>query len=72
MTLQKYLIIQPPEKQNEIFKRLTIFLNTEEIKRVMDLVKGGMDLLTAHRGLGLLEKYQVELLKICDILNRRN
>ncbi len=38
----------------------------------MSRVEEGIDLYTAHSELGLVDKYQVEIMKILEIVNRRN
>ena len=72
MTLIDYLTHQHPKKQEEIWKRLTVFLSNRELEDVMSRVEQGIDLYTAHNELGLVNKYQVEIMKILEIVNRRN
>jgi len=56
----------PPDRQLSVFKELSRFLSANELKKVMEQLKRGKDLLTIHRQLGLLHKYQVDLVRIRD------
>jgi len=72
MTLQAYLLRQTTKKQGKIWKQLARFLSTRELYTVMKRVENGETLYSAHQELGLIRKYQVELLRICEQLNKDN
>jgi len=72
MDLKKYISSYHRTQQEEIWKRFTEFLSTRELRDVMRNVENGETLYSAHDKLGLISKYQIELLRICEILNRRN
>ncbi|MBN2628401.1 MAG: hypothetical protein JXA95_17175 [Spirochaetales bacterium] len=54
----------------EFFKRLSHFLNDRELKSVMEGVARGRDILSCHEGAGLLDKYQLEVLKLMQTMSR--
>ena len=72
MILQTYLLQQTTAKQEKIWKQLAQFLSTRELYTVMKRVENGETLYTAHQELGLINKYQVELLRICEQINKDN
>ena len=72
MILQTYLLQQTTAKQEKIWKQLAQFLSTRELYTVMKRIENGEDLYSAHQELGLINKYQVELLRICKQMNKDN
>ncbi len=52
------------ERQLAVFKELSRYLSAGELKKVMEHLKKGTDLLTIHRRMGLIRKYQVDLVRI--------
>jgi uncharacterized protein YicC (UPF0701 family) len=72
MTVREWIHIQPETIQAEVWKRLTAYLSTEEIKQVMSHVAEGEDLLQTHEKLGLVDKYRDELNRIVQIVKRYN
>lgn len=54
------------ERQLTVFKELSRYLSAGELKKVMEHLKKGTDLLTIHRRMGLIHKYQVDLIRIRD------
>lgn len=47
-----------------VFQMLSSYLSGTELKKVMERVKKGEPLLEIHRKMGLLRKYQVDLIRI--------
>jgi hypothetical protein len=72
MSIREWIKLQPMSVQTEVWKRLTAFLTTIEIRQVMVQVEKGNSLYTAHEKLGLVDKYQLELSKIVGILGKNN
>ncbi len=56
------------KEQLQVFKMLSGYLSVKELRIVMSEVKKGRPLLDIHRRMGLLEKYQVDLLRIQRML----
>ncbi len=56
------------KEQLQVFKMLSGYLSVKELRIVMSEVKKGRSLLDIHRRMGLLEKYQVDLLRIQRML----
>ena len=52
------------KEQLHVFKMLSGYLSVRELKMVMSEVKKGRPLLDIHRSMGMLGKYQVDLLRI--------
>ncbi|MCK5154440.1 MAG: hypothetical protein KAQ93_08790 [Spirochaetales bacterium] len=50
--------------QLQVFQALSEYLSVNELKNVMLEVSRGRSLLSIHRGLGLVKKYYVDLLRI--------
>lgn len=71
MTVQQWIKKQPSSLQIEIFKRISHFLSNNELKYVMQGVADGRDLMMLHEELGLFEKYQIDMLRIMDIIRNR-
>lgn len=72
MTVREWLSFQPKQIQTEVWKRLTAFLSTRELEQVMAKVRQGETIWQAHERLGLVDKYQLELSKIVDVLRKYN
>lgn len=71
MTIQQWIKKQPLSLQMEIFKRISHFLSNNELKYVMQGVADGRDLMMLHEELGLFEKYQIDMLRMMDIIRNR-
>ncbi|MDC7232143.1 MAG: hypothetical protein PQJ58_02835 [Spirochaetales bacterium] len=71
MTIQQWIKKQTPSLQVEIFKRMSHFLNNNELKYVMQGVAAGRDLMMLHEELGLFEKYQIDMIRMMDIIRNR-
>jgi len=56
------------ENRFRVFRELSVYLSSGELKKVMDHVQRGEDLLAIHRRMGLLHKYQVDLIRIREQL----
>ena len=56
------------ENRFRVFRELSVYLSSGELKKVMDHVQQGEDLLAVHRRMGLLHKYQVDLIRIREQL----
>ena len=52
------------KEQLHVFKMLSGYLSVRELKTVMSEVEKGRSLLDIHRSMGMLGKYQVDLLRI--------
>jgi hypothetical protein len=71
MTIQQWIKNQTPPLQIEIYKRISHFLSNNELKYVMQGVADGRDLMILHEELGLFEKYQIDMLRMMDIIRNR-
>jgi len=71
MTIQQWIKKQTPALQMEIYKRISHFLSNNELKYVMQGVAEGRDLMVLHEELGLFEKYQIDMLRMMDIVKNR-
>lgn len=56
------------ESRFKVFRELSVYLSSGELKKVMEQVQRGGDLLAIHRRMGLLHKYQVDLIRIREQL----
>ncbi len=65
-----WISLQDEEIQMEFWKRLSHFLNDRELTFVMSELERGIPLLVSHRKMGLLNKYQLEVLKLIQTLSR--
>ncbi len=54
----------PEDARLQVFQALSEYLSVNELKAVMSEVGKGRDLLAIHRQMGLIRKYQVDLLRI--------
>jgi hypothetical protein len=70
MTIQQWILKQTPEIQMETWKRISHFLNNNELKYIMQGVSRGQSLMTLHDELNLFEKYQIDMLRTMDIIRR--
>ena len=68
MTIQQWIKNQPPSLQNEIYKGISNFLSNNELKYIMQGVVDGRDMMILHEELGLFEKYQIDMLRMMDII----
>ncbi|MDC7238860.1 MAG: hypothetical protein PQJ50_00735 [Spirochaetales bacterium] len=71
MTIQNWIKQQSPELQMEIWKRISHFLSNNELKYIMQGVSEGRNLMILHEELGLFEKYQIDMLRMMDIIRNR-
>ncbi len=53
----------------EVFKILSEYLSSNELKSVMESLNRGNDILLIHRNMGLIRKYYVDLIRIHNTLN---
>ena len=65
-----WIALQDDDIQMEFWKRLSHFLNDRELTCVMAEMEKGRSLLDCHRGMGMLDKYQLEVLKLIQTLSR--
>lgn len=54
----------PEDTRLQVFQALSEYLSVNELKAVMSEVGNGRNLLAVHRQMGLIRKYQVDLLRI--------
>lgn len=52
------------EDRLQVFQALSEYLSVNELKHVMEELSKGRDLLSIHRGMGLIKKYYVDILRI--------
>lgn len=71
MKVQEWISRQTPALQMEIWKRISHFLNDRELKYIMQGVGDGRDLMDLHEDLNLFEKYQIDMLRMTEIIRRR-
>ncbi|MDA3958907.1 hypothetical protein [Oceanispirochaeta sp.] len=71
MTVQQWIDQQPPTLQMEIWKRISHFLNNRELMYIMQGVSQGRELMALHNELNLFEKYQIDMLRMMDIIRHR-
>ncbi len=62
--IERWLASLPEDKRLQVFQVLSEYLSINELKTVMEEVGKGRDLLSIHRQMGLIRKYQVDLLRI--------
>lgn len=67
-TIEQWLLSLPNSESLQVFQLLSEYLSVSELKGVMAEVRGGKDLYTIHRNMGLLKKYQVDLIRIKELL----
>jgi hypothetical protein len=65
-----WISLQNDEIQMEFWKRLSHFLNDRELSAIMMNMERGKSLADCHKEAGLLEKYQLEVLKLIQTLSR--
>jgi hypothetical protein len=71
MRIQQWIKQQPADLQMEIWKRISHFLNNRELNYIMQGVAGGRDLMVLHEELNLFDKYQIDMLRITEIIRKR-
>lgn len=64
MDFEAELEKRDPRGRLEVWKSLAPFLSAGELKTVMARAARGEDLTAIHRELGLMKKYQVEMIRI--------
>lgn len=57
--------------QLEVFNRIAHHLSNSELISVMREVEGNRDIVDVHIGLGLLDKYRVDLFRIRQIITEK-
>lgn len=62
--IDDWLVSLSEPDQLEVFQALSVYLSVNELKIIMSDVARGRNLLSIHRGLGLIKKYYVDLLRI--------
>jgi len=71
MTIQQWINRQTPSVQMETWKRISHFLNNNELAYIMQGVNEGRKLMNLHEELNLFEKYQIDMLRTMEIICRR-
>jgi len=71
MTIQQWIARQTPDIQMETWKRISHFLNNNELAYIMQGVNQGRKLMNLHEELNLFEKYQIDMLRTMEIICRR-
>lgn len=56
----------------EIYKRISHFLSNNELKYIMQGVVDGRNMMLLHEELGLFEKYQIDMLRMMDIVRKNH
>ena len=64
MDFEAELDKRDPRGRLEVWKSLAPFLSAGELKTVMARASRGEDLTAIHRDMGLMKKYQVEMIRI--------
>ena len=72
MTIQQWIKNQSPSLQMEIYKRISHFLSNNELKYIMQGVVDGRNMMLLHEELGLFEKYQIDMLRMMDIVRKNH
>ncbi|MBF9014429.1 MULTISPECIES: hypothetical protein [unclassified Oceanispirochaeta] len=72
MTIQQWIKNQSPSLQMEIYKRISHFLSNNELKYIMQGVADGRNMMLLHEELGLFEKYQIDMLRMMDIIRKNH
>jgi len=67
-TIEQWLLSLSNIESLQVFQLLSEYLSVRELKGVMADVRRGKDLYTIHRNMGLLKKYQVDLIRIQELL----
>lgn len=62
--IEDWLVSLPEPDRLQVFQALSEYLSVNELKNVMSEVAKGRDLLSIHKQMGLIRKYQVDLLRI--------
>jgi len=71
MTIQNWISRQNETVQMAVWKHISHFLSNMELNYIMNGVRQGKDLMKLHEELGVFEKYQVDMLRMMDIIKRR-
>ena len=62
--IEKWLHTLQNSEQLQVFQALSEYLSVNELKNVMLELEKGSNLLTIHTQMGLIRKYQVDLIRI--------
>ena len=71
MTIQEWIKSQNREIQMAVWQQIAHLLSNMELSYIMSGVQKGRDLMELHEELDVFIKYQVDLLKVLDIIRRR-
>ena len=71
MTIQEWINIQNKDIQMAVWQQVSHLLSNMELKFIMSGVQSGQDMMALHEELGVFTKYQVDMLRVLDIIRRR-
>lgn len=68
---EDWIRLQNSDIQIEVFSRISHFLSNSELVSIMEVVNSGVDIVSAHSRIGVLEKYQINIFRIREIITER-
>ncbi len=71
MTIQDWILQQREEIQMAFWQQVSHLLSDMELNYVMSGVRTGKDLMTLHLELDVFNKYQVDMLKVLEIIRKK-
>ncbi len=71
MTIQDWIEQQREEIQMAAWQQISHLLSDMELNYIMNGVRQGRDLMDLHLELDVFTKYQVDMLKVIEILRRK-
>lgn len=71
MTIQEWIEIQNRDVQMAVWQQVSHLLSNMELKFIMSGVQTGRDMMSLHEELDVFTKYQVDMLRVLDIIRRR-
>ena len=71
MTIQDWIAKQREEIQMTAWQQISHLLSDMELNYIMNGVRRGRDLMDLHIELDVFTKYQVDMLKVLEILRRK-
>ncbi|OQY31903.1 MAG: hypothetical protein B6241_12760 [Spirochaetaceae bacterium 4572_59] len=71
MTIQEWINIQNNDIQMKFWQQVSHLLSNIELKFIMNGVQRGQDLMELHEELNVFTKYQVDMLRVLDIIRKR-
>jgi hypothetical protein len=71
MTIQEWIINQNRNIQMATWQQISHLLSNLELKYIMEGVSQGRDLMELHEEINVFTKYQVDMLRVLDIIRHR-